>query len=323
MQSNTKKRVGIIRGGEGEYYDFSLQKGGEIISHIFENLSDKYKPVDILIDREGVWHMGGVPINPGDLVPRVNLGVDLVWNTADSSLSNILKDFSIPHVGVSAFSHALQNSKTILKEHVKKIGVFMPRSIIIPMYQEDFDGPRERYAIKKAKKIFERLGPPWLVRHFPGDSASEEIRKANTFGELAQAIEDLSTETDEVQKGKSILVEEFISEKIVSMHSVSNFPRYRAVQGGGVYTFPIGNPSGRLSLDEKEKLVNITRELYRHVDAKHYLKLDFAFDSQNKIYLLGIELTPDLKPDSHFLQTCEESGIESHSIIEHILEEAL
>ena len=70
------KRVGVLRGGEGKHYTSSLQKGGEIISHIFESLSDKYKVFDILIDKDNKWHLNGVPIVPADLLHRV----DVVWN---------------------------------------------------------------------------------------------------------------------------------------------------------------------------------------------------------------------------------------------------
>ena len=35
------KRVGVLRGGAGKHYASSLQKGGEVISCIFENLGDK------------------------------------------------------------------------------------------------------------------------------------------------------------------------------------------------------------------------------------------------------------------------------------------
>src|ERR1035437_9021228 len=99
-EKSVKKRIGILRGGAGKHYTSSLQKGGEIILHISENLSDKYKPVDILIDKEGTWHLGGMPISPADLIHKV----DVVWNMAEPSASVILNNFSISKVGNGAFS---------------------------------------------------------------------------------------------------------------------------------------------------------------------------------------------------------------------------
>ncbi len=125
-----KKRVGIVRGGTGDQYTFSLRKGGDIISHISENLGDKYKTVDILVDREGVWHVNGVKVLPADLVHKV----DVVWNTSEPGIATTLDNFSIPNVGLNSFSSSLANSRDILREHMKEIGVNMPRSIILPLY---------------------------------------------------------------------------------------------------------------------------------------------------------------------------------------------
>ena len=47
---------------------------------------------------------------------------------------------------------------------MKSVGVQMPRSMVLPVYQKDFDGPRERYAIKKAKEVHEKFGAPWMVK---------------------------------------------------------------------------------------------------------------------------------------------------------------
>jgi len=305
-EKNKIKRVGILRGGTGGHYASSLKKGREIISHIFENLSDKYKIIDILIDKDYIWHLNGWPINPGDLVHKV----DVIWNTSHPSFSNILDSLSIPNIGTPFFSSTLENSKDMLREHIKQIGMPMPRSIILPVYQKDFDGARNKYAIKKAKEVFEKFSAPWVVKSFTPDS-NMGIHLAKTFPELVGAIE------DGVRHEKSILIEEFIAGKIASIHSV---PQFRNEE---IYIFPLGNSFGIFSADEKEKLTALAKDLHKHVGAKHYLKSDFVLSPRGKIYLLGIESTPDLKKDSHFSQACESVGAKTHQVIEHMLEQAL
>ena len=300
------KKVGILRGGAGEHYASSLKKGGEIISHIFENLSGKWTPLDILIDKEGIWHINGMPISPADLMHRV----DVVWNIAYPGASVILDNFSIPNVSHGSFSSALENSKEMLREHMGKINVQMPKSIILPLYQKDFDGPRERYAIKKAKEVFEKFPSPWIVKSFTPDS-NMGIHLTKTFNELAGAIE------DGVKHEKSVLIEEFITGKVASVHSVPHF------RGQDIYTFPLGNSFGIFSADEKEKLTALAKNLHIHIGAKHYLKSDFVLSPRGKVYLLGIESTPDLKKDSHFSQVCESVGTKMHNVVEHILRSVL
>ena len=95
-----KIKVGILRGGTGNHHAISVRRGGDIISHIFENLSEKYKVVDILIDKEGIWHLNGIPTKPADLVRKI----DVVWDTSEHPSSSItLDNFSIPNVGRGYF----------------------------------------------------------------------------------------------------------------------------------------------------------------------------------------------------------------------------
>jgi len=302
----TKKCLGIVRGGVGDNYASSLKRGGEIIFHVSENLQHKYKPVDILIDKDHIWHLNGLPINPSDLVHKV----DIIWNTTHPSISNIIDSLGIPHVGVSTFSYTFENNKDVLRKHMKDSGVEIPRSIVLPLYQEDFDGPREKYAMKKAKEIFEKFGAPWLVKSFTPDK-NMGVHIAKTFPALVSAIE------DGVKHKKSILIEEFIPGKVAAIHSV---PKFR---GEDLYVFPFGNTFGTFTHDEKSKLITLAKDLHKHIGAKHYLKSDFVLHPRGKVYLLGLELHPDLRKDSHFEQVCESVGAKTHHVLEHILEQVL
>ncbi len=302
LDNDTKIRVGILRGGAESHYEISLREGGDVISHILLNLSDGWKPVDILIDKDGIWHAGGLPINPADLGQKV----DVIWNALHVSLSQVLENISIPNVGVNFFSSALRSSRAMLREHMKSIGVNMPRHIILPLYQEDFDGPREEYAAKKAKKIFEKFGSPWIVKSLTADP-DMGIHVAATFPELVDAI------TDGVAHKKSILVEELIVGKDVSVHSVAGF------RGEDVYIFPLGN----FSITEKDKLTSLAKSISKNLGAPHYIKTDFILNPTKGIYLTNIEFSPDLKPDSNFCQSCESVGAKTHQVLGHMLESAL
>ena len=321
------KRVGVLRGGplprssglcpreggtEIGYYS-SIKKGGEIILYISENLGDKYKVIDILIDKDYIWHLNGVPVNPSDLINKV----DLVWNTSHPSFSNILDSLLIPNIGVSSFFYALDNNKEMLRDHIRQIGIQMPRSVVLPVYQKDFDGPREKYSIKKAKEVFEKFSSPWIIKSFTED-LNMGIHLAKTFPELVDAIE------DGVKHEKSILVEEFIAGKVASVHSVRGFRMGDLpAQAGDIYTFPLGNSFGVFSTTEKEKLSNLVKDLHKHINSKHYLKSDFVMNPRGRIYLLQASGMPDLKQDSHLSQVCESVGARMHHVVEHILENVL
>src|SRR5665811_1682798 len=140
-KGNDRKTIGILRGGsDGDYYE-SLREGGEIISHIFENLSDKWHVVDIFIDKNNVWHLNGFQIEPVILPEKV----DLVWNTGHHSLVNILNELTIPAINISSLTSLLRNDSEILSEHVKNFDLKVPKKLVLPLYQEDFDGPLDLY----------------------------------------------------------------------------------------------------------------------------------------------------------------------------------
>lgn len=305
-----KVRVGILRGGLVENYADSLVFGGDLISHLHEHLSDKYTPIDILIDKNGIWHAKGRPILPVDLVHKV----DVIWNLSHPSFSNIIESFSIPNIGVPPFFSFLQHSRQMLHEHMQRVGIKMPRHLVFSAYQQDFDGDVHIYAEKKAHEVFNKFSAPWIVKSLvPGGETG--IHVAKTFPELINAIADL------VLHQQSILVEELIEGKNIFTHSLSGF------RGSGVYVFPVNdfvpNFEHKFSPGEKEKITNTAIELHKHLGVRHYLKSDFVLHPRRGIFLTGYEFQPDLASDSHLHHSCMSVGTKLPYVVEHILESAL
>ena len=70
-------RVGVIRGGPSSEYEVSLNTGANVLSHLRGDvLREKYKPVDILIDKDATWHVNGKPIT----LEHVSNNVDVIFN---------------------------------------------------------------------------------------------------------------------------------------------------------------------------------------------------------------------------------------------------
>ena len=304
MDLVSKKRIGVLRGGEGKDYLNSLRMGGEIISHLAEHLAEKYKVIDILVDQNGLWHAGGLPIVPADLIHKV----DVVWNVAHPNLSLTLRQFSIPTIGVNAFASSIGDNRTLLEQHIKNnLGINMPKHIIFPFYQEDFDGSKEKYVVEKSREVLEKFAGPWIVRFLPEDHRLG-IHIAKTFLELEYTIK------EGMNNKKSILVEELISGKVVSMHSIRGF------RGENIYTFPLEN---NFTITEKEKLNIIAKNLHNHFGEHPYLKSNFVVTPMGKVYLTGILFHPNLKSDSHLSKACESVGAKMHHMVEHIIEQVL
>lgn len=312
VQNNSnenKIRVGILRGGTGDEYHDSIARGGDLLTVLAENLSHKYKPVDIFIDRQGAWHVGGMPVLPVDLIHKV----DVVWNTTHPSYSATLDGLAVPNIGHHAFFLNLENDQEILGQHAKSVGIKVPKSILFPAYQADMDGDRQLYPIRKAKEVHAKFGAPWLVKAMPKDP-DMGIHVANIFGELVSAID------DGVNHEKSILVQELIAGKEASVYSVPHFRKQP------IYTFPLvhhENESIKFSNTDREKLFHSAKSLHTHLGARHYLKSSFIITPTGRVYLISIESNPELKEGSHFQQVCESVGAKMHHVVEHVLDRVL
>lgn len=310
--SQNKIRVGVLRGGDEEHFDLSLREGSEAFNFILENLAHKYTPVDIFIDKDGIWHARGVPVFLSDIPQKI----DVVWNTAHNSLGQMLRNFNIPVFDAGHNSSFLGINNPVLQNHIKNMGGTMPRYILLPTFQEDFDGDKKLYAQIKAKEVFHKFGSPWVIKSFSKESGVG-IHVAKTFPELISAIEDMIDHST-----GSILIEELVLGKAVSTHSLKGF------RGEDYYNFPLLDIKtdhlfalNHFSDKEKEDLFSFTKNLHKSLDNNtHYLKIDYVIKPNGKVYVTGTSFSPDFRQNSHLEKSVLAVGSKIHYVFEHILD---
>ena len=97
--------VGVLRGGTSNEYDLSLKTGAAMMAALPE---DQYDTRDILIDKHGMWHSRGVPLD----APRALSQVDVVLNGLhggigeDGTVGRVLERAGVPYAG--SVPHAIQ-----------------------------------------------------------------------------------------------------------------------------------------------------------------------------------------------------------------------
>lgn len=308
--TDRKIRLGIIRGGSGEHYERSLKEGGLLLAQVLENLSHKFLPVDIFVDKDCVWHMNGLPIKMAELPSKV----EMIWDATYPSSSLILQNLGMPVYSVPFFAHSINQSKEMLREHMQKIGVNIPNSFVIPAYQEDIDGEKEKFIIKKAKEVFEKFSSPWTVKSFY-NIPDMGIHIAKTFPELVFALRDA------IAHDTSILVEEYIEGKRGGVHSVAGF------RNQDLYSLPpleIKDGSvasvSNFTNTEKEKLSSLVRDIHEHLGVEHYLYINFVFNKNRGLFIDNISFMPCFEKDSHLSSSCLAIGAKDYVITEHILD---
>lgn len=325
-------RVGVIRGGISGEHEVSLLSGAQVLSHLrSEKLNDKYKAIDIFIDREGVWHINGIPTS----IDRVVNKVDLILNALhgdygeDGKIQQLLEEWKIPYTGSGPLASAIGYNKFLAKKEFEKLGIKTPKHIIFPAYQDDFDGPSIKYPERKAREVWESMSPPWIVKPVIGGS-SLGIHVCKTFQELVDAFE-------EVMKEKAgVIVEEFIKGKEATVGVIDNF------RNKDIYTLPpveirIPDTSiyfdkevkyngqsqeicpGNFSEEEKRELERLAATIHKGLDLNHYSRSDFIVNSEKGIYALEVNTLPGLTEESLMPKAIRAVGSSMPEFIEHII----
>jgi D-alanine-D-alanine ligase len=326
-------RVGVVRGGISSEYDVSLNTGANVLSHLRSDaLKDHYKAVDIFIDKEGIWHINGIPVT----MEQVSKSVDVIFNALhgdygeDGKIQQLLDGWKIPYTGSGAFASAIGYNKELAKIEFDKLGIQTARHILFPAYQKDMDGPLEDYAQAKAKTVWERLPPPWVVKPLTSGS-SMGVHVCKTFGELVRAFQ------VGVNEKVSVLVEEMIEGREATVAVVEG------LRGQNAYVLPpieIVVPKtktffdyeakytgvsqeicpGNFSEEDKRELERLAALIHTGLNLDHYSRSDFIIHPKRGIYALEVNTLPGLTDESLTPKALAAVGVTMPEFLSHIIE---
>ncbi len=317
-------RVGILRGGIGHEYEVSLKTGASVMKNL---PAHKYQPVDILITRDGAWHLNGKEVSPEQAIR----GVDVVFNALhgqfgeDGQVQQILEAVRSPYTGSGVVASALGMDKHKTKEIFKKAGFKVPNGVVVKRdYQTDVE------AI--AYDAFQKIAPPWIIKPV-GSGSSIGLYLARTFPELIQALEACFGVSDRV------IVEEYIKGKEATCGVVENFRNqdhysllpieivttpdkklfdYEAKYGGETSEIC----PGRFTHEEKAELERLAAEIHKVLGLRHYSRSDFIVTPKG-IYVLEVNTLPGMTEESLIPKSLKAAGIPYDHFLDHIITLAL
>lgn len=314
-------RVGIIRGGPSSEYEVSLKTGASVLAY----LPPQYKKEDILITKDGIWHFGGVPINPINLSNHIDVAFLCLHGEygEDGQVQKILESIGLPFTGSGSLSSAIGMNKIHSKKHLVDSGVKMPRHIHVT----EQDIPE-----KKAKEAFDHFAPPYIVKPVDRGSSVGLFVVKNTH-ELAAAIREC------LKCSPSVLVEEFIRGKEATCGVVENLRGHKFYP---LYPTEIIPPSkraydydakyqsedtkilcpGRFSLEEKAQLQRLAVLAHQKLNLRHYSRSDFIV-SPRGIYYLETNTLPGLTDHSLVPKALVAAGIAYADFLDHLIKLAL
>jgi D-alanine-D-alanine ligase len=335
-----RTRVGVLRGGPSPEFEVSLKTGDVVLRHLSE---EKHHSTDIFIDRQRVWHIGGLPFDHAHVTKRFDVLFNALHGTygEDGTLQGLLDGIGARYTGSGKLGSALAMNKAKAKEIFKKAGIRTASHATLhpegDMFELVRDGKREEYDMgdlhRLSKELFLTFPQPAVVKPLASGS-SVGVRLVYGPKELEEAMEELLAE------GTSIILEEFIKGEEATCGVVEGF------RGENLYALPpieIVPPKeskffdydakyggetqeicpGRFSTPIKDALMDASKKAHEALGLSHYSRSDFIVKPSGSIYILETNTLPALTDQSLLPKSLAAVGANLGDFLDHLIELAL
>lgn len=314
--------VGVLRGGNSGEYNLSLKTGAVMLGALPE---ERYDVRDILIDKNGVWHLRGMPATPARALAQIDVVLNALHGGMgeDGTVQRILERMGVAYAGSRAHSASASLNKIRAREILGGQGIRLPRGISFSINNELSTGEMARF-------IFQSFGPPYVVKP-PAEGAGRGIRVAHTIIELPDVLGDVLDEFS------AALVEEYVVGEEVSVGVIEDFrgePHYvlppAYVRSGRAPISPEHHESGSLqytvpspfSHTQKLSIADLARRAHRALDMHHFSRADIKLTRRGPV-LLEVNATPGLYQGASFPHMLEAVGSSVREFLEHAIQLAL
>ena len=322
MALTSKIRVGVLRGGPSSEHEISLRTG----AHVLKNLPEKYLPVDIFVDRAGLWHAQGIAGEPQKVLRKI----DVLFNALhgeygeDGTAQYTLDAFGVPYTGSGRLASAFAMHKGHAKNFLKRHGVKSPYHKILKK-----DG-----ASKGVIRDLFKLAPnPSIVKPV-GLGSSIGVSLSTRMTEFEEAIERAFAVSP------TILIEEYIKGREATCGVVDSFRSEEAYaflpvefihapdkifldyEAKYVQKSRTVHP-GRFSQAEKDAIQKAAGVVHKALGLRHYSRSDFIVSPRRGVYFLEVNTLPGLYADAPFTESLGTVGVSLSDFLEHVLQLAL
>jgi D-alanine-D-alanine ligase len=323
----TKTRIGVVRGGPSSEYEISLRTGAAVLDALDK---EKYEPLDIVISKDGIWHLHGLEIKPHEVVRRV----DVIFNALhgyygeDGKIQQLLESYCIPFTGSGSLSSAIGMNKVLAKEYFRRAGLKTPVHVLI----EGGTAKKEINATKAYLLAHSRFPLPYIVKPISaGSSIGVSIVKSRN--DFALALDNA------FEFGHSVMVEEYIPGIEANVCVIQGY------RGKDLYALPPveirsvnrtffdyeakykGNSNeivpATFSTSIKTELEKLAIAVHSALGLRHYSRTDFIISPRRGIFILEINTLPGLTDESLVPKALKAVDSSLSELAEHLISLAL
>ncbi len=317
-------KVAVLRGGPSSEHDISLITGANILKNLER---EPYRPVDIFIDKEGVWHARGIPMTPERALADADIAINVLHGQygEDGTVQKILDRIGTPYTGAGAYAAAISLNKPLSKEILAREGVRMPKHKVLKV-SHDLE--------KEAREAFRAFSPPVVIKPASAGS-SVGMTLAKTFDEflngVKKAFEHSSTVlVEEYIQGKEAtagVVEGLRGEKIYSLLPIEIIPPPKAAFFDREVKYngeTIERVPGNFTKEETAEIQRLARLAHEVLGQRGYSRSDFMVSPRGVYFLetnsaAGVGLTSE----SLLPKSLKAVGISFNEFLDHIVRDAI
>lgn len=314
--------VGVLRGGPSSEHEVSLKSGHHMIASL---PVEKNAVRDIYIDKQGIWHERGLPILPGDILPKIDVAVIALHGAygQDGEVQKVLELFNIPYTGANPYHSFNASHKVLAKERAKLMGVKTP---LYRLVEELADAESVAYDVVR------NFHQPVIIKPISSGS-SVGVSLVSGFKPIQDAIAELF-----LAGAPGVLIEERITgteatvgvveglrgEELYALPPVEIMP----ATGHELFTYDAkysGESSeivpGRFEKQIMDDLMNTARLMHNSLGQRHYSRSDFIVSPKGIYFLeLNTAAAVGMTKESLFPKALQAVGVSMNEFLSHIVE---
>lgn len=315
--------VGVLRGGPSREHESSLKSGAALLAALAE---PRYTAKDIYIDKQGVWHDRGRPVEPEKAIRMIDVALLALHGEYGESgeVQRFLELHGVRYSGADSFSTALSMHKVLAKEKVREAGLKVPSYFYL-------QSPDEAEAV--VVDIVRKFAQPVVVKPAAWGS-SVGVSLEGGYARVLSAIQHLFA-----QGAAGVIVEEYVRGKEASVGVIEDLrsedlyalPVVEVVSPAGeIFSEAAKNAGtteevcpGRFHRKITEELQEAARTAHRALGLRDYSRSDFIVAPHGVYYLetnspAGVGLTAD----SIFPKSLASVGITLPEFVDHLVDRA-
>lgn len=287
--------IAVLRGGKKEF-EVSLSEGKEVLQSLSKI---GYKPIDVIISREGEWNAQGVPTDMHAVFTKAHTVIDTT-RSYDEPHHTLAKKMGIPLL----LSHG--NSMSLTREDVYRLlrqqGIRVPDTVTIrahdPLRDSLFRNVwTTHHTPLMVRPLVRREGAPSkLIQYYP--ELEETIRTYHDKGIDVHVLTYRKAPTSSIA-----VLPHFHNEELYTPLWVETFASMSALPNG---TSPLrvhhSAPQFR-----KEQMKDFVTKVYKALDLSGPVCID-VIPHNDEYIVVNVDAHPSLRSDSRFSQSLASTG---------------